>query len=57
MNNNILYVNVHHKRNKERNKERKLEEIKPNTQENVSVLNINNKSSERPIKDKKEDEE
>ena len=51
MNNNILYVNIHHKKNKER----KIEEIKHNTKDNVSVLNINNKSSDRPIKSKTEE--
>ena len=57
MNNNILYVNIHHKKNKERIKEKKIEEIKHNTKDNVSVLNINNKSSDRPIKSKTGEQE
>ena len=52
MNNNVLYVNVHPKRNKER----KIEAI--NLNKDTSVLHINNRSSDRPIKKKaKEDEE
>ena len=52
MNSNILYVNVHHKRNKEKNNE----QIKLN-KDNASVLHINNKSSDRPIKKKTEDDQ
>ena len=47
-NNNVLSISIHHKRNKQR----KLEDVKLNTKDNVCALNINTttNTSDRPIK-------
>ena len=54
-NNNILNVNINKTRNRER--ERKIEAGKISSNDNMCVININNKSSDRPIKSNKENDE